>query len=79
LSNRPRIAAATASGGTLKFTATNSVPGLSCVIISSTNLALPLSQWTVLATNSFDASGNFSFTNATGLNVLQTFYALRLQ
>ena len=82
LSNRPpnpKITGFNANGGTLMFTATNGVPGLPCLIINSTNLTLPLIQWTVLATNSFDASGNFNFTNPTGLTVPQTFYALRLQ
>ncbi len=32
-------------------------------VLSSTNVALPLSNWTRLQTNSFDANGNFSFTN----------------
>jgi hypothetical protein len=63
----------------LKFTATNGVPDSPCAIISSTNLGLPLEQWTVLATNFFDASGKFSYTNPTALNPPQTFYALRLQ
>ena len=74
-----RIIAVTANGGTLRFTATNSVPGRPCLIISSTNLTLPLNQWPVLATNSFDASGTFSFTNVNALNASETYYALRLQ
>jgi hypothetical protein len=75
----PRITEFKANAGTLTFTATNGVPGWPCMILSSTNLILPLNQWTVLATNSFDPGGNLDFTNAIAMNVPQTFYALRLQ
>jgi hypothetical protein len=33
------------------------------VVLSSTNIATPVSSWTPIATNTFDGSGNFSFTN----------------
>jgi hypothetical protein len=75
----PKITGFNATGEKFMFIATNGVPGSPCSIISSSNLALPLNQWTVLVTNSFDASGSLSFTNAIALNVPQTFYALRLQ
>jgi fibronectin type 3 domain-containing protein len=40
------------------------VPGRQYYVLSATNLALPLSYWTRLATNVFGASGLFGFTNA---------------
>jgi hypothetical protein len=46
-------------------------------ILGTTNLALPLTNWTVVAAGSFDGSGNFAFTNAVG-NVTQNFYLLKL-
>jgi len=33
-------------------------------VLSTTNLTLPLADWTVDATNHFDGSGNFSFTHS---------------
>jgi hypothetical protein len=33
------------------------------VILTTTNLATPLANWTVLSTNSFNTDGSFSFTN----------------
>jgi autotransporter-associated beta strand protein len=33
-------------------------------VYATTNLTLPLANWTPIATNSFDSSGNFIFTNA---------------
>jgi hypothetical protein len=47
-------------------------------VLASTNLALPLNQWTPIATNPFDASGNFSFTNAPDAGSQQLFYQLEL-
>ncbi len=51
----------------VKFTAGNVTmsgaggsAGATYYVIGSTNLALPLSQWTVLSTNTFDGSGNFN-------------------
>jgi hypothetical protein len=46
-------------------------------ILTTTNIALPLTNWTLLNRGNFDASGNFSSTNATGTN-RQQFYILRL-
>lgn len=41
------------------------VPGRDYYVLSSTNLALPLSNWTRLATNVFGANGSAGFTSAT--------------
>jgi hypothetical protein len=82
LSNRPpnpKITGFNAYGGSFMLIATNGIPGSPCLIIGSPNLNLPLTQWTILATNSFDASGSIGFTNPNALNVPQSFYALRLQ
>jgi autotransporter-associated beta strand protein len=51
------------SGGNLVFSGTNGPASGAYYVLTSTNLSLPLSNWTVLSTNSFDASGNFSVTN----------------
>jgi hypothetical protein len=47
-------------------------------VLTSTNLALPLNQWTPVVTNQFDAGGNFSFTNFAPTNASQEFFRLRL-
>ncbi len=39
-------------------------PGSPYHIMASTNIALPISQWTPVATNMFDGSGSFRYTNA---------------
>jgi hypothetical protein len=47
-------------------------------VLASTNVALPLNQWTPVVTNPFDASGNFTFTNTPAANAPQLFYRLQL-
>ncbi|MBU6409107.1 MAG: autotransporter-associated beta strand repeat-containing protein, partial [Verrucomicrobia bacterium] len=76
---QPQISAVTMRGGNFSFSATNGVPGWPCGVLASTNVALPLNQWTAIGTNHFDGSGNFTFTNAPDPAVPHTFYLLRLQ
>jgi hypothetical protein len=47
-------------------------------VLTSTNVALPLNQWTSIATNQFDSSGNFIFTNPVQTNVPQRFFLLQI-
>lgn len=75
----PRFGSVGMNGTNLIFSGTNGVPNWPCGLLASTNLALPLSQWTVIATNMFNGNGSFSFTNSSNPNSLQTFYLLRLQ
>jgi len=67
-----------ANGSNLVFSGANGVPAATYYVLSSTNIALPAAQWTVTATNSFDANGNFNFTNTADPNAPQTFYRLRM-
>jgi hypothetical protein len=47
-------------------------------VLASTNLALPITNWTALATNVFDSSGSFIFTNAISPDIPQRFYVLQV-
>jgi len=46
--------------------------------LASTNLALPLSSWSRIATNSFDITGGFGFTNPIDPTVPRQFYLLQV-
>jgi autotransporter-associated beta strand protein len=48
-------------------------------VLSSTNLSLPLTNWTRIATNQTDSGGNFSATNSAITNLPQTFLILQFQ
>lgn len=73
----PVIANVSLSGTNLIFNGTNGQPGENYLVLSSTNLAMPLEDWAIIATNAFDTAGNFSVTNQALLS--QTFYILQLQ
>lgn len=59
----PRINAVSKSDGNLVFSGTNGPADGTYYVLTSTNLALALTNWTVLSTNAFSASGGFSVTN----------------
>jgi len=60
----PVVNSVTHSGNNLVFSGTNGQAGGDYYVLTSTNLALPLSKWTNVATNAFSATGTFSVTNA---------------
>jgi hypothetical protein len=47
-------------------------------VLISTNLLLPPTNWTYIATNQFDSAGGFIFTNTAQTNAPQLFYLLQL-
>jgi autotransporter-associated beta strand protein len=64
--------------GNLILNAMGGPPNGPVYILTSTNLGLPLLQWTRLATNQFDNSGQLSFTNSIDPNTAQAFYLLQM-
>jgi autotransporter-associated beta strand protein len=67
------------NGSTLTITATNGAAGGQYVLLESTNLLLPLSQWTPVLTNSFNGSGDINLsTNIINANNSQEFYLLQM-
>lgn len=66
----PGFSSVSLAGTNLVIAGTNGPANGSYTVLSSTNVALPLSDWVSLVTNQFDASGGFIFTNAVGRSVL---------
>jgi autotransporter-associated beta strand protein len=66
------------SGGRFVFSGTGGTPGGTYYVVTSTNLATAVTNWTRVLTNQFDGSGNFSVTNNPATNA-QYFYRLQLQ
>ncbi|HEV2320578.1 MAG TPA: hypothetical protein VGV18_12555, partial [Verrucomicrobiae bacterium] len=67
------------SGTTLTLTATNGAPNGQYTLLESTNLLLPINQWTSVFTNSFDGSGDLNLsTNIITPNTPQEFYLLQM-
>jgi autotransporter-associated beta strand protein len=66
-------------GSNLVFSGTNGVAGGSFKVLTSTNVAAPLTGWTALATNTFDVNGVFHVTNTILPGTPQKFYRIQLQ
>lgn len=73
----PSFGRTLASGANLIFSGNNGTPLGNYFVLMTTNLTLPLASWTSLATNQFDAAGNFSFTNVVDANSTSIFYRLQ--
>lgn len=75
---QPPVATAQVAGNSFVLSGQGGVAGGTYYVIASTNLNLPRAQWARIATNQFDASGNFAFTNTLSANAPQQFYLLQL-
>lgn len=76
----PHITGISLNGATLTITATNGSNGGQFILLQSTNIALPIAQWTPVLTNNFDGSGNLNLsTNVVNAAKPQTFYILQTQ
>jgi autotransporter-associated beta strand protein len=62
------ISGAALSSGGLVFSGTNGPAGMQYRILTTTNVSLPLANWTPVVTNVFAADGSYSYTNAPGVN-----------
>jgi fibronectin type 3 domain-containing protein len=66
------------SGTNLVVSGTNGASGMNYLLLESTNIALPLANWTVLGTNAFGPNGRFTFTNRLNPASSQEYYRLEL-
>jgi hypothetical protein len=78
---QPAISSISLSGTQLVLNGTNGLASATYYVLTSTNLALPLLQWTTVATNSLGTNGNFTFTipNVVNPDEAKRFFALQLQ
>jgi autotransporter-associated beta strand protein len=76
---RPLLTIAAGAGNALIFRGSNGVAGWPYYLLASTNLLLPPGDWIPVATNFFDGTGAFQFTNTSGLNPPEQFFLLQLQ
>jgi uncharacterized repeat protein (TIGR03806 family) len=74
----PVIGSAAFAGTNLILTGTSGVPTWTYYILASTNVTLPLSNWSTVQTGFFDNFGSFQVTNGTDPTVPQMFYILQL-
>ena len=72
------IAPASGTNGGFILSGIGGTNGGTYYVLTSSNLLVPLTNWTYLATNRFDSLGGFIFTNASPTNAPQEFYLLQL-
>jgi GH25 family lysozyme M1 (1,4-beta-N-acetylmuramidase) len=70
------VGTAVVSNGAVQFSFTNT-PGTLFTVLTATNPALPLSNWTVLGSVTETAPGQFQFTDLQATNNPQRFYRVR--
>jgi len=75
----PQFNAATLDPSGLIMSGSFGVSNATFYVLATTDLTLPLAQWTTVLTNQFDVNGNYNFTNAINPNAPQTFYLLQSQ
>ena len=74
----PEIGGVSVSGGDLVLNGTGGTPGGTYTLLTSSNIALPLINWTPVLTRMFDNSGNFSVTNGVDPSASQRYFLLRV-
>jgi autotransporter-associated beta strand protein len=74
----PRFGSITLAGTNLVISGSDGRAAGDYYVLTSTNVALPLTNWTRIATNVFDGSGDFSFTNSVSPSVPSRFFLLEL-
>ena len=74
---QPYLTSVSLSGSSLIISGTNGTAGVQFEVLSSTNIVLPLANWTSIATNTF-SGGSFNVTNTLDSGSPQSFYILRV-
>ena len=75
--SQPVISSTKVSGGNLIFSGTGGTTNGTYYVLTSTNLATPLTNWTTNSTSTFDGTGAFSVTNAISPTVPKQFYIIK--
>jgi fibronectin-binding autotransporter adhesin len=76
-STGPVIGGTKFTGGSLILSGTGGTANGTYYVLTTTNLATPLVNWVPLVTNTYDASGDFNFTNAVNTGSPQEFYLIK--
>jgi hypothetical protein len=72
----PQIGTINVMAGNLQFSGTGGLASGTYHVLCTTNLALPLSSWTPVLTNTFDTGGNFNVSLPVGADPNQYYIIL---
>jgi len=73
----PVISSVKVSGGKLILSGTGGTANGNYVVLETTNVAAPILNWVPIATNAYDSSGNFNWTNTLIPGVHQSFFRIK--
>jgi hypothetical protein len=76
--SQPVVSSVRILSGNLIFSGSGGTASANYAVLTTTNVTTPLTSWTSLETNSFDATGAFSVTNAISSGTPQRYYRLKL-
>jgi hypothetical protein len=76
---QPVFGGVSVSGTNLIFSGSNGPTDHNYVVLTSTNISTPLTNWTPVLTNSFDSNGDFRVTNTISPAAARGFYLLQVQ
>jgi|GEM_PF-2244345 len=79
LLSQPHLTGVNLSGTTLSISASNGTAGGSWILLQSSDLTLPLSQWQTNLTGNFDGNGHMSTNITNTATNHQQFYILKVQ
>ncbi len=74
----PTVSSVSLSGGRFVLSGLGGGAGGSYHVLSSTDITLPLTNWTSLGSSAFDGTGHFNFTNAITPGTPRQFYILQV-
>jgi hypothetical protein len=74
----PLISATSVSGGSLVLSGSGGTAGVGYSVLTQTNLATPLTNWTLIGSGTFDVNGDYSFTNGIDPGTPQEFFLIRI-
>jgi autotransporter-associated beta strand protein len=74
----PQFASVAWQGTNLVFNGSGGAAWADYSVLASTNLTVPLANWSVVATGTFDGAGNFMFTNQAAPGMPRQFFNLRI-
>ena len=74
----PKIITVATAGTNVILRGNGGLPNGSYFVLATTNLLIPLANWSRVATNVYDAGGNFNVTNVMTAGTPQRFYLLQL-
>ena len=75
---KPVIATTSLTSSSFIFTGTGGLATGNYFVLTSTNIALPFSNWACLATNHFDLLGNFQMTSSVATGIPNQFYLIQV-